>query len=371
MDSDYGIPRQLSELQKLRSAYQPDLPPCLQGMTVSVEFGDTATSLDPTDAHTISRSFPHTYGHPLAHFIRASANVADAQVITEHPAKRVGIVFSGRQSPGGHNIIWGLLKALKIHNPTSTLLGFLGGSEGLFAQKTLEISDDILASYKNQGGYDLLGRTKDQIRTTEQVKAALTACRDLKLDGLVVIGVEKCSESDISRPHWYWSFRTNHKVFMITLSYNGGMGRICERTRLARFEIAITIDAAVWILEVMVELQKKEGLQKSTFNRKNNVKMVIIPKEKKVRGWWELAWCVNGVLRRNAKDDERDRGKGGINCQTMAFSKIKEVEAAGQATVIVEISDVDAIEDELTREVRDIETQITTIIGNAGLEVDA
>ncbi|KAK7308528.1 hypothetical protein VNO77_42139 [Canavalia gladiata] len=188
MDSDYGIPRELSDLQKIRSWYQPELPPCLQGTTVRVEFGDATTTADPTDALSISRAFPQTYGHPLAHFLRATAKVPDAQIITEHPPMRVGLVFCGRQSPGGHNVIWGLHNALKIHNPKSVLLGFLGGSEGLFAQKTLEITDDVLSSYKNQGGYDLLGRTKDQIRTTEQVNAALAACNNLKLDGLVIIG---------------------------------------------------------------------------------------------------------------------------------------------------------------------------------------
>ncbi|XP_057503291.1 pyrophosphate--fructose 6-phosphate 1-phosphotransferase subunit alpha [Actinidia eriantha] len=188
MDSDYGIPRELSDIQKLRSTYQPQLPPCLQGTTVRVEFGDATTVEDPSGAHTISRTFPHTYGQPLVHFLRATAKVPDAQIITFHPAIRVGVVFCGRQSPGGHNVIWGLHNALKIHNPNSALVGFLGGSEGLFAQRTLEITDDILATYKNQGGYDLLGQTKDQIRTTEQVNSALAACIALKLDGLVIIG---------------------------------------------------------------------------------------------------------------------------------------------------------------------------------------
>ncbi|KAK9220622.1 hypothetical protein WN943_009274 [Citrus x changshan-huyou] len=190
MDSDFGIPRELSGLQQLRSLYQPELPPCLQGTTVRVEFGDSTTTADPADTHSISRSFPHTYGQPLAHFLRATAKVPDAQIITEHPAIRVGIVFCGRQSPGGHNVVWGLYDALKLHNPKSTLLGFLGGSEGLFAQKTLEVTKEILSTYKNQGGYDMLGRTKDQIRTTEQVNAALTACKNLNLDGLVIIGGE-------------------------------------------------------------------------------------------------------------------------------------------------------------------------------------
>ncbi|KAK4389987.1 Pyrophosphate--fructose 6-phosphate 1-phosphotransferase subunit alpha [Sesamum angolense] len=190
MDSDFGVARELSELQNLRTQYQPQLPPCLQGTTVRVEFGDATIAPDPADTHTISRFFPHTYGQPLAHFLRATTEVPNAQVITEHPAVRVGVVFCGRQNL---RHCYGS-KSLKVHNPKSTLHGFLGkgsilgGSEGLFAQKTLEITDDILGTYKNQGGYDLLGRTKDQIRTIEQVNAALNACTTLKLDALVIIG---------------------------------------------------------------------------------------------------------------------------------------------------------------------------------------
>nr|DAD46463.1 TPA_asm: hypothetical protein HUJ06_016400 [Nelumbo nucifera] len=162
---------------------------CLDsGTTVRVEFGDATTTADPAGSLGIIRAFPHTYGQPLAHFLRPKSQVPDAQIITDHPAIRVGVVFCGRQSPGGHNVVWGLYNALKIHNPNNVLLGFLGGSEGLFAQKTLEITDDVLSSYKNQGGFDMLGRTKDQIRTTEQVNAALASCKALNLDGLVIIG---------------------------------------------------------------------------------------------------------------------------------------------------------------------------------------
>ncbi|XP_020596774.1 pyrophosphate--fructose 6-phosphate 1-phosphotransferase subunit alpha-like [Phalaenopsis equestris] len=188
MDSDYGVPRELSVLQKQRTLYQPEIPPCLEGTTVRVEFGGGTTGVDPAGAHVISQAFPHTYGQPLAHFLRATSKVSRAQIITEHPFKRVGVVFSGRQSPGGHNVIWGLYNALKIHNTKNVLLGFVGGTEGLFAQKTLEITDEVLSSYKNQGGFDLLGRTVDQIRTIEQVNAAKAACDALKLDGLAIIG---------------------------------------------------------------------------------------------------------------------------------------------------------------------------------------
>lgn len=223
MDSDYGIARELSDLQKLRAQYQPQLPPCLEGTTVRVEFGDASTAADPHGAHTISRSFPHTYGQPLAHFLRATAKVPDAQIITEHPPIRVGLVFCGRQSPGGHNVIWGLHDALKVHNPNSTLLGFLGGSEGLFAQKTLEITDDILATYKNQGGYDLLGRTKDQIRTTEQVNAAMAACKALKLDGLVVIGGVTSNTDAAQLAETFAEAKCQTKVVGVPVTLNGDL----------------------------------------------------------------------------------------------------------------------------------------------------
>ncbi|XP_022772523.1 pyrophosphate--fructose 6-phosphate 1-phosphotransferase subunit alpha isoform X2 [Durio zibethinus] len=223
MDSDFGIPRELSDLQKLRSQYQPQLPPCLEGTTVRVEFGDATTALDPADAHTIARAFPHTYGRPLAHFLRATAKVPDAQIITDHPAIRVGLVFCGRQSPGGHNVIWGLHKALKIHNPNSTLLGFLGGTQGLFAQKTLEITDDVLSTYKNQGGYDLLGRTQDQIRTTEQVNAALTACNDLKLDGLVIVGGVTSNTDAAQLAETFAESKCLTKVVGVPVTLNGDL----------------------------------------------------------------------------------------------------------------------------------------------------
>ncbi|KAL8162509.1 hypothetical protein V2J09_013998 [Rumex salicifolius] len=223
MDSDFGIPRQLSDLQKQRSLYQPELPPCLQGTTVRVEYGDATTVSDPSDASAISRYFPHTYGQPLVHFLRATAKVPDAQIITEHPPIRVGLVFSGRQSPGGHNVIWGLYDALKIHNTNNVLLGFVGGTDGLFAQKVLEITDDILSSYKNQGGYDLLGRTKDQIRTTEQVNSALAACKALKLDGLVVVGGVTSNTDAAQLAEVFAEANCQTKVVGVPVTLNGDL----------------------------------------------------------------------------------------------------------------------------------------------------
>ncbi|CAI9296298.1 unnamed protein product [Lactuca saligna] len=223
MGSDYGIPRDLSTLQKARSFYKPLLPPCLQGTTVRVEFGDATTAADPSGAQAISQSFPHTYGQPLAHFLKPTSIVPDAQIINDHPAIKVGVVFCGRQSPGGHNVVWGLHEALKIHNSSSTLLGFLGGSEGLFAQKTLEITDDVLATYKNQGGYDLLGRSRDQIRTSEQVNAAMAACNALKLDGLIIVGGVTSNTDAAHLAETFSQAKCSTKVVGVPVTLNGDL----------------------------------------------------------------------------------------------------------------------------------------------------
>ncbi|MQL69626.1 hypothetical protein Taro_001938 [Colocasia esculenta] len=225
MDSDYGVPRELSDVQKTRAQYQPELPPCLQGQTVKVEFGDRTGAADPASSSVIARSFPHTYGQPLAHFLKATAKVPDAQAITERPVIkqvlknsfhtpslipfnylhivwhqccRVGIVFCGRQSPGGHNVVWGLYSAIKFHNPNSTLLGFVGG-------------------------FDMLGRTKDQIRTTEQVNAALTACQNLKLDGLVIIGGVTSNTDAAQLAETFAGAKCQTKVVGVPVSLNGDL----------------------------------------------------------------------------------------------------------------------------------------------------
>ncbi|KAI3797091.1 hypothetical protein L1987_39782 [Smallanthus sonchifolius] len=146
------------------------------GTSVRVEFGD-ATTVASAGAHAIRQSFPHTYGQRLAHFLRATTKVPGAQIISQHPAMRsstslisaiymkffrnkfisykfdfrVGLVFCGRQSPGGHNVVWGLHEALKIHNPISTLLGFLGVTSNTDAAQLAETFAEAKCSTKVVG----------------------------------------------------------------------------------------------------------------------------------------------------------------------------------------------------------------------------
>jgi diphosphate-dependent phosphofructokinase len=149
---------------------------------VRPEYGDATTTSDPACANIVAEAFPRTFGQRLVSFL------ANDKPVEERPPIRVGVVFSGRQSPGGHNVVWGLLDALKAYNSQSLLYGFIGGTQGLFSNKTLEITDNVLASYKNQGGFDLLGRSIDQIRSTKHLNDAMTTCCSLNLNGLVIIG---------------------------------------------------------------------------------------------------------------------------------------------------------------------------------------
>ncbi|XP_073103015.1 pyrophosphate--fructose 6-phosphate 1-phosphotransferase subunit alpha isoform X2 [Elaeis guineensis] len=180
--------------------------------------------MDPMDAQSIQRSFPLTYGQPLVHhFSSSNKTPLDIHAPKEQKPIRVGVVFCGRQSPGGHNVICGLHDAMKSHNPKSTLLGFCGGTEGLFKQKTLEITEDVVSKYRNQGGYDMLGRTMDQIRTTEQVNAGLTTCQTLKLDGLVIIGGVTSNTDAAQLAETFAEAKCSTKVVGVPVTFYGDL----------------------------------------------------------------------------------------------------------------------------------------------------
>ncbi|GJN16551.1 hypothetical protein PR202_gb03570 [Eleusine coracana subsp. coracana] len=219
MNADFGAPKELAGgLQQRRALYQPRLPPCLLGATVRAEYGDATTTIDPTCANVVAQAFPNTFGQPLVSFLADAGKPVD-----ERPPIRVGVVFSGRQSPGGHNVVWGLHDAIKTYNSQSVLYGFIGGTQGLFANKTLEITDDVLASYKNQGGFDLLGRSIDQIRSTMQLNAAMTTCRSLNLDGLVIIGGVTSNSDAAQLAETLVQNNCKTKVVGVPVSLNGDL----------------------------------------------------------------------------------------------------------------------------------------------------
>ncbi|ONK58963.1 uncharacterized protein A4U43_C08F1530 [Asparagus officinalis] len=220
---DFGSGMELSGLQKQRVQYIPELPPSLQGSEIKIEFGDATTVTDPLDAQSIQRSFPLTYGKPLVHFVNPSKISPRSPGSKDKSPIRVGVVFCGRQSPGGHNVICGLYDAIKSHSPKSSVIGFCGGTEGLFAQKTIQITEDLVTNYRNQGGYGMLGRTKDQIRTTEQVNAALASCQKLNLDGLVIVGGVTSNTDAAQLAETFAEKKCSTKVIGVPVTFYGDL----------------------------------------------------------------------------------------------------------------------------------------------------
>jgi diphosphate-dependent phosphofructokinase len=170
---------QVSALQKTRSQYQPKLPKALRGGDISVQLGSPTKSI--SDQEEIARLFPQTYGQPEAKVIAGAGDLRT-------DALKVGVVLSGGQAPGGHNVIAGLFDALKSANKESKLYGFLKGPGGVIKGRHKEITASIVDKYRNTGGFDMIMSGRDKIETPEQLAACKANFEEMNLDGLVIIG---------------------------------------------------------------------------------------------------------------------------------------------------------------------------------------
>lgn len=170
----------ISSLQKARAAYQPKLPPVFAQCGVAVKTVDGAKTQSVADQEAIQGMFPNTFGLPLVTF------EPDAKK-TGAPLK-VGVILSGGQAPGGHNVIAGLFDGLKALNPQSALYGFLGGPSGLVDNKYIVFDHAKIDAYRNTGGFDIIGSGRTKLETTEQFDKVAVNCREHGINALVVIG---------------------------------------------------------------------------------------------------------------------------------------------------------------------------------------
>ena len=166
-----------SALQKERAAYQPKLPKALQG-AVTIKEGAATQSVD--NQEEIKKLFPNTYGMPLVEFVPAESET--------HKAMNVGVILSGGQAPGGHNVISGLFDEVKKLNPKNRLYGFLMGPGGLVDHKYIEITDELIADYRNTGGFDLIGSGRTKLEQEDQFEKGIEILRELDIKALVIIG---------------------------------------------------------------------------------------------------------------------------------------------------------------------------------------
>lgn len=162
-------------LSELRKRWIPEIPAQMQEIT-SLAFVSEKMSVSPE----IASVFPKTAHQPVLH-------ITAGKTRSLKPLN-IGVIFSGGQAPGGHNVVASLFDAAKLFHPQSRLFGFLGGPSGLLRDKWCELTQEKIAPYRNQGGFDLLGSDRTKIATEEQLQTALDVCQRLGLDGLVIIG---------------------------------------------------------------------------------------------------------------------------------------------------------------------------------------
>ncbi len=167
-----------SALQIARAAYQPKLPAGLRG-NVAVKEGEPTQSVG--NQEEIKTLFPNTYGMPLVEFVPTDE-------AKEYAPINIGIILSGGQAPGGHNVICGLYDGLKKQNPASKLYGFLMGPGGLVDHKYIEMTDELIDEYRNTGGFDMIGSGRTKLEEVEQFEKGMEIIRELGLNAIVIIG---------------------------------------------------------------------------------------------------------------------------------------------------------------------------------------
>ena len=167
-----------SALQCARAAYQPKLPKGLRG-NVTIKEGTPTQSVG--DQEEIKKLFPNTYGMPIVEFVPTDEK-------KEYSPINIGVILSGGQAPGGHNVICGLYDELKKQNSQNKLYGFLMGPGGLVDHKYIEMTDELIDEYRNTGGFDMIGSGRTKLEEESQFESGLEIIRQLGINAIVIIG---------------------------------------------------------------------------------------------------------------------------------------------------------------------------------------
>ena len=186
----------LSPLQIERLKYQPKLPASLaNGINHLVSQEGSATE-SVANQEEIKALFKNTYGKPTVTF-QTSTEANHSEV------RNVGVILSGGQAPGGHNVIAGLYDALKQANSANNLYGFLGGPSGIIEGKYVEFNDEFINDYRNTGGFDIIGSGRTKLETEEQFQSALEVCKKLNISAVVIIGGDDSNTNAALLAEWF------------------------------------------------------------------------------------------------------------------------------------------------------------------------
>ncbi len=202
-----------SPLQKARAAYQPKLPVVLTGPVKVVE-GEATTSV--ADQEAIKNLFPETYGLPEIKFEKRTTPVAGKPV-------NVGVILSGGQAPGGHNVICGLFDGIKKLHRDSRLYGFLMGPGGFVDHNYMELTSAIIDEYRNTGGFDLIGSGRTKLEKVEQFDKGLEILRELNIAALVIIGGDDSNTNAAVLAEYYKSINAGVQVIGCPKTIDGDL----------------------------------------------------------------------------------------------------------------------------------------------------
>ncbi|AHW61396.1 pyrophosphate-dependent phosphofructokinase [Draconibacterium orientale] len=203
----------ISALQKERAKYQPKLPKSLKGNVKLVEGAKTESVADQKE---IAELFPNTYGMPLITFEAADA-------ATDRQPVNVGVILSGGQAPGGHNVISGIFDGIKNIHPDSKLYGFLGGPGGLVDHKYMELTADIIDEYRNTGGFDIIGSGRTKLEEEAQFDKGLEIAKDLGLNALVIIGGDDSNTNACVLAEYYAKINSGVQVIGCPKTIDGDL----------------------------------------------------------------------------------------------------------------------------------------------------
>ena len=203
----------ISALQQARAAYQPKLP---QALTETVKLCEGAATESVADQEAIKAMFPNTYGLPIVTFEKGGE-------AKEYPAINVGVILSGGQAPGGHNVIAGLFDGVKKLNSNSRLFGFLMGPGGLVDHKYMEITAEIMDAYRNTGGFDIIGSGRTKLEKTEQFDKGLEIIKKLDIKALVIIGGDDSNTNACVLAEYYAAKNTGVQVIGCPKTIDGDL----------------------------------------------------------------------------------------------------------------------------------------------------
>ncbi len=206
----------LSPLQIERLKYQPKLPSSLSEGINGLEMVEGSATQSVRDQEQIKELFRNTYGKPVVTFKHTSSSSASE-------VRNVGVILSGGQAPGGHNVIAGLYDALKQANSANKLYGFLGGPSGIIEGKYVEFDDKFMDAYRNTGGFDIIGSGRTKLETEEQFEKSLAVCRKLNISAVVIIGGDDSNTNAALLAEWFVKNNTGIQVIGCPKTIDGDL----------------------------------------------------------------------------------------------------------------------------------------------------